>query len=205
MIDYEYIGKVLERFESRQLVAYIPCSRRNFTGTNDRASCGEVLGVSGVTVATGLDLGQQSRKSLDRMGIPDDIMVKLMPYVGLRREEAVSALRDCPLTLTDREVTAIDRCVHAEYIRRAVDIYDKAQADTECSDLRFIDIPRQAQAVIVSLYYQLGAWNGTPGYRTTWKYLVACDWCAAARELMTGFRRYPQRRKAEGVILKEIC
>lgn len=199
MIDMDFIEGILKRFESRQLVAYIPCKDRNFTGLNDRASCGPVLGVSGVTVGTGLDLGQQSVDGLKEMGIPSAILTKLVPYVGLRKESAAEKLADTPLTLSDSEVDAIDACVHAEYVRRVEALYNKH------SSVPFAECPKQAQAVITSVFYQLGAYSGNPGYRTLWKYLTAQEWKLAAAELMNGFKRYPSRRREEGKILLEVC
>lgn len=201
MIDMTYIEKVLRRFESRQLVAYIPCSKRNFTGANDFATCGEVLGASGVTVGTGLDLGQQSLSGLQRIGIPDHILDRLRLYIGLKKSAAVKALAEHPLTLTDSDVDAIDACVHRDYVARIERLYDRERI----GPLSFADCPPQAQAVMTSVYYQLGAYNGDPGYRVLWGHFVGQDWCAAADELTTGFSRYASRRRAEGAILKEVC
>lgn len=201
MIDMPYIESVLRRFESRQLVAYIPCSKRNFTGTNDFAACGDVLGASGVTVGTGLDLGQQSLSGLQRMGIPAHILDRLRPYIGLKKSAAVQALAAHPLTLTDSDVDAIDACVHREYVARIERLYDRERT----GPLTFADCPKQAQAVMTSVYYQLGAYNGGPGYRVLWGHFVRQDWCSSATELMTGFSRYASRRRAEGAILKEVC
>lgn len=50
------IESLLTTWESRQLVAYVPCRPRNYTGQGDYAGY-TPFGVSGVTVATGLDLG----------------------------------------------------------------------------------------------------------------------------------------------------
>lgn len=199
MIDKAYIENVLRRFESRQLVAYIPCKNRNFTGRNDLADCGPILGVSGVTVGTGLDLGQQSADGLERMGIPHELLGKLLPYVGLRKEAAASKLKEAPLSLTDAEVDEIDACVHAEYIRRVESLYNKHSA------VPFAECPKQAQAIITSVYYQLGAYNGKPGYRYLWGFFVKQDWKSAVSELQRGFTRYATRRRAEGRILSEVC
>ena len=201
VIDLRYIGCVLLQFESRQLTASIPCSKRNFTGTNDFAACGDVLGASGVTVGTGLDLGQQSVSGLKRMGIPEHILGRLGLYVGLKKSAAVKALAAHPFTLSSSDGDAIDARVHSEYVTRIERLYDRERT----GPLAFADCPKQAQAVMTSVYYQLGAYNGDPGYRILWGHFVRQDWCAAATELMTGFSRYASRRRAEGAILKEVC
>lgn len=201
MIDMPYIESVLRRFESRQLDAYIPCSKRNFTGANDFAGCGEVLGASGVTVGTGLDLGQQTISGLRRMGIPEHILERLGLYVGLKKSDAVKALSAHPFSLSSSDVDTIDARVHREYVARIEQLYDRERT----GPLVFADCPKQAQAVMTSVYYQLGAYNGHPGYRILWGHFVRQDWCSAATELMTGFSRYASRRRAEGTILKEVC
>lgn len=200
MIDMQYISRVLRRFESRQFVAYVPCENRNFTGHNARESCGPVLGVSGVTVGTGLDLGQQSESGLRGMGIPEDLLDKLCPYIGLRRSAAIDALERRPLTLSHDEVDILDACVHRTYVERVAKLYDSERVGPAL----FSECPPQAQAVIASVFYQLGAYNGDPGYRTLWSHLVRQDWAAAVKELKTGFKRYPTRRRAEGEILEEL-
>lgn len=200
MIDYDYISSVITSFESRQLQAYIPCRRKNFTGDNSFSQCGEVIGSSGVTVASGLDLGQQNAASLVRMGIPEDLRTRFAPYLGKKKTAAVDALAAAPFRLTESECDAVDRCVHRDYIDRAGALFDK-----HTCDLKFAECPRQVQAVISSLFYQLGAYNGNPGYRILWKHLTDNSWEAAADELLSGFTRYRSRREAEGRLLEEVC
>ena len=38
---------------------------------------------SGVTIATGIDLGQRTEGSIDALAIPDQLKTKLKPYAGL--------------------------------------------------------------------------------------------------------------------------
>ncbi|WP_165177923.1 pesticin C-terminus-like muramidase [Desulfovibrio sp. ZJ369] len=197
MVHTEFIRRFLARWETRQLVAYIPCRKRNFTGRENPAACGEPIGASGVTVGAGLDLGQQAEADLRRMGIPDALMERFRPYLGKRRQDALAALAAAPLTLTDAQCEAVDAAVHGDYIRRAAALYDRDSAG-----LPFANVPPQAQAVIVSLFYQLGA---PSGYPKTWKYLCAGDWARAARELQTGFKRYANRRADEGRLLAEVA
>lgn len=194
-IHTDFIRNFLARWETRQTVAYIPCQRRNYTGGRayDFAVFGPVIGASGVTVGTGLDLGQQSEADLRRMGIPAALIGRFLPYLGHRKMDAVFALHDAPLTLSDAECDALDAAVHADYIARAAALY------AEESGQPFGDCPPEAQAVIVSLLYQLGA--GKTRYPNTWRLLCAADWAGAARELQTGFTRYANRRADEGRLL----
>ena len=124
-IHTDFIRNFLARWETRQTVAYIPCQRRNYTGGRayDFAVFGPVIGASGVTVGTGLDLGQQAEADLRRMGIPAALIGRFLPYLGHRKMDAVFALHDAPLTLSDAECDALDAAVHADYIARAAALY----------------------------------------------------------------------------------
>lgn len=190
------IRAFLLKWETSQTEGYIPCRKRNFTGRNDFAQCGEVIASSGVTIGTGLDLGQQSAKSLRDMGLGATLMVRFAPYLGLSRMAAVAALQRAPLTIMPAQCAELDELVHAHYIRNAAKAYDRAAV------LRFEDIPAEAQTVIVSLFYQLG--SGPKAYPIAWALLCASAWAGAAHELKTGFKRYANRRFDEGRVLATI-
>lgn len=194
-IHTDVIRSFLLKWETSQTIAYIPCRKRNFTGRNDYAACGDVIASSGVTIGTGLDLGQQREVDLVRMGVPSSLIARFRPYLGLRREQAVFALERAPLTISAAECEALDAVVHADYIRRAADAYDRA------SELRFEEISAEAQTVIVSLFYQLG--DGKK-YPKAWALLCAGDWHGAAHELSTGFTKYSNRRADEGRLLQAL-
>lgn len=200
MIETTLIRQWLERFESRELVAYVPCRHRNYTGRNSRSACGEVLGVSGVTVGTGLDLGQQRLEDLERMGLDAGLRTLLRPYLGLQKEAACRQLKAAPLKLTETQCAAIDEAVHEDYIRRAGATYNSRAMNGS-----FEELPGQAQTVVVSLFYQLGRYDGNPGYPKLWGHLVRQDWAAAADELEHGFARYASRRRQEAALLRELC
>lgn len=195
-IHIQVIREFLKKWETSQCVAYIPCRKRNFTGHNDYAVCGDVVASSGVTIGTGLDLGQQRESDLVRMGVPSLLIARFRPYLSLRREEAVFALERAPMTISDVECETLDDAVHVDYIRRVAQRYDTS------SVLRFLDIPAEAQAVTVSLFYQLG--DGVKKYPTTWMYLCTGAWTDASHELITGFTKYRNRRADEGRLLAKI-
>ena len=197
-----YISAWLKEFESRQLTAYVPCKNRNYTGRNDRAVCGPVIAESGDTVGSGLDLGQQRIADLERMGLSADMRTLFRPYLGRRKEAACSCLRLAPFSLTDAQCDALDVAVHSDYIRRAAATYDSRAASA--GGQPFDALPPQAQTVVVSLFYHLGRYDGSPGYPVLWGHLVRNDWAAAAHELQTGFTRFASRRAREGKLLEEL-
>ena len=98
-IDWPFV----ERLEGRKKTGYVP-HRNN----------GEVFPKSGVTVGTGIDLGQRDRAEITNTFIPDALKRKLMPYVGLKGQKAANALVAKPLTLTDDEVTALDTAIQRQ-------------------------------------------------------------------------------------------
>ena len=202
-IHTDFISAFLTRMEERHTVAYIPCGRKNFDGHNKAADCGEPVGQSGVTIGAGLDLGQQSEADLRRMGLERELIDLFRPYLGKKRVSAMQALAAAPLTITETQCDAVNRAVHGDYIRRAADLYDR---NTESRS--FADQPQEAQAVIVSLFYQLGSpWpsNGHAGYPVLYRHLCRGYWQAAVHELKTGFRNYVHRRRQEGELLEEVA
>lgn len=196
MIHTSEISTFLTRHESNSLRGYVPCKHRNFHAGMDRGECGPVIGQSGVTIGAGLDLGQQRESDLKRMGIPTHLLPVLRPYLGKRKEDAISQLMARPLMLSVAECDELNAAVHGDYIRRVAGLYDVAT-----HHLPFADLPWQAQAVITSLYYQLGSTSKDP---ITWGYLCHGDWGAAAHELRTGFRDYAYRRQDEAATLEQL-
>ena len=189
-IDHSYIRAVLERFEGKGICrGYVPCDKT-----------GRPLGVSGVTIGTGVDLGQQTGAGLLDMGVPHAVVKKLLPYIGLKKDAALAAIKDQPLTLSPAETSALDDAVIKRYLR---DIEARYNKDNPASP--FADLPPEAQAVLVSILYQRGL--GSPkSYPNTWTLLLKGDWPGAAAKLCNGalWDGYQSRRAAEGKLLKQI-
>lgn len=187
----------------QQLRGYVPCTltaggSRNYTGY-DAPDGYEAMGVSGVTVATGCDLGQQTVQSLD--GIGRDLLHKLAPYLGRRKGSALAALHALPLALTKDEANRLDTVVMGRYVRLSAARYDR-----DAGAGAFDSLPWQAQAVIHSLLFQRG--TGSPkSYPKTWKALVGRDWADASARLRNGvlWTGYQDRRRLEGALLAEVA
>lgn len=189
-INFNFIKNFLGPLEGAGVTrGYVPCDK-----------AGRPLGVSGVTIGTGVDLGQQTGAGLLDMGVPHAVVKKLLPYIGLKKAAALAAIKAQPLVLTPAEVAAIDDAVFARYVR---DIEARYNKDNPASP--FADSPPEAQAVLVSILYQRGL--GSPkNYPNTWKLLLAGDWPGAAAKLCNGalWDGYQTRRAAEGKLLKRI-
>jgi GH24 family phage-related lysozyme (muramidase) len=201
MIDKGYIINILARFEGRAIArGYIPCTRGTYYGTGPDK--GEPLGASGVTIATGVDLGQQTRKGLESMGISLEILEILEPYIGLQKKTAIEKLRKDPLTLTAAQVEEIDTAVHERYINETADLFGRGG---------FEKAPKQVQAAAVSLHYQFGTLSreASPALAKAWELMRQGAYKAAAGALrdLSGWSKshqtYMSRRRAEAALLDE--
>ena len=193
MIDVPFIRQFLEEVEGKGIArGYVP-----------KDSKGEPLGASGVTVGTGVDLGQQSRASLAQMGVPQPLINRLGPYLGQNRREAMYILAREPLTLPPEEVDMLDGIVHARYIDETARLFGREA---------FEAAPREAQAVAVSLHYQFGqpSRKDWPGLGNTWRNLQRGRYAEAAACLSDlsdwapKHRVYRTRRNTEAALLEKI-
>ena len=188
-IAHDYIRATLERFEGKGLTkGYVPSKN------------GVPLGVSGVTIGTGVDLGQQTADRLLHMGVPPAVVDKFTPYLGLKKTDAQAALRALPLILSPAEVESLDQAVISRYTRDIAARYDRdAPAAT------FSSLPKEAQAVLVSILFQRGLAYPAKAPQL-WRALLAGHWQAAATWLQSPANGggYHSRRKAEGEMLTEL-
>ena len=179
---------------------YVPCRPRNFYGRHGQNPADYLaIGYSGVTVATGCDLGQTSLAWLKEAGVPASALRKMEVYIGLKQDAAIAALANFPLRLTPDEAAAIDNGHIQQYLDRYVrPAYERDSA------LTFDDLPEQAQAVIFSVCYQKGCGGVRRDWPRLWGHLIDGNWPAAALELKHGFSQYTGRRKIEGELLETI-
>lgn len=182
-VDWDFVSR-LEG--GRTLVAYVPDPARS---------------QSGVTIATGFDLGQRDRGDLAALGLDADLIDKLEPYLGVRRNEAAALLRDRPLTLADTEARALDMASHRSVLSRLRSNYRHAPENR--ANVLFTELPGDAQTVIASVAFQYGPALGRAAPRF-WAAVTAQDW-ASAVDILEDFRdRYPTRRRAEAARLRRL-
>lgn len=148
---------------------------------------------SGVTVATGFDLGQRSSAELHRL-FPVSLAHKLSQYAGQKGMDAVAVLARTPLQLTEDEAEHIDLCIKSEAIAKLQRRYNAA------APREFADLPEQAQTVIASVAFQYGDLaRRCPKF---WQTAINADWQAMVHELEHFGDRYPGRRSKEANYLK---
>ena len=150
---------------------------------------------SGVTVGTGVDLGQMDDADIDALNISDTLKGKLKPYTELTGQEAEDYLKQHPITLTKGEADQLDKSIQSNAINKLVSSYRSATAS------EFNSLPPEAQTVIASVAFQYGNLaTRTPSF---WKAVTKSDWVGAVNELRNFKDNYPTRRKAEADLLQK--
>lgn len=158
------------------------------------------MGASGVTIATGCDLGQTDAATLAGYGLAADIIGRFSFYFGKRKASAITALHERQLVISEAEAMACDRAVHEGYLNR----YTRP-AFEKASGVAFDKQPPEAQAVIMSVCFQKGCGGVARDWPILWGHLCRRNWKAASRELLTGFSQYKSRRRLEGKLLERIA
>ena len=205
-IYMDKIKEVLARFEGKQqLRGYIPCNLNTggtanyYGGPNPERYA--PMGISGVTIGTGVDLGQTDAATLQKLGVPEAMTTLFRPYLGKHDVAAVYALHAAPLSIGKSEADILDTAMLHHHVNKIA-----ARYDMDAGAGAFESIPWQAQAVIVSIQYQRGV-NSPSKYPNTWKAFINRDWADAASRLKNVrlWTGYQSRRAAEGDILEEIA
>lgn len=189
-IDWAFLQKV----EGKENTTYVPMSN------------GKVIQNSGVTVGTGVDLGQQSASRFRKLGVPEEIINKLSPFFGKHKENAVKALeKNGKVTLSDEEVFAIDEALKKETLRETKRWYNK----TNTMDQDWSDLNDRQQTVILSVRYNHGP-TGAPNF---YRQVSSGDWSAAIDNLRNFYsskdnqlwsRRVKEAQYLAGLPLKEV-
>lgn len=213
-IEYSKIFAWLPKVEGKLSVrGYIPCyvkgvkgKTRNYYGAETgRPELYDPMGVSGVTIGVGVDLGQQRADQLRKWGVSDELMQKLMPYIGKADAAAAQALYRQALTLSIDEARALTDAEHKGYMD---DVVQPTWDYRYGAKGKFETLPWQAQCVIFSLVYQLG-WAGLRRRgEHTLDALTKHEWARAVRNLKSGAKgwngEYYERRAQEGELLAEV-
>lgn len=169
---------------------------------------GDVIGASGVTISTGVDLGQQSNsgtrgfidKYVKDKGYPDNVdvdalMKKLDPYFGQKKQKAIDALTKTPLTVTDAEADLLAKAFGYSTQASVASKFDK----NNTKGMVFQKLPEEAQTVIIDFAYQYGLSTTKGSVRKKfWGYVFAGDWKNLTTWLKSKPDQYNSRRKREG-------
>ncbi len=169
-IDVAFISEL----EGTSLTGYVPKQR------------GIPLGKSGVTVATGFDLGQRNEQDLRLLGLSAPLIAKLRPYLGKRKWEADNFLRANPLTLTRKEVQEIDEAIFVTKVRGII---------RDVGETRWQKMGRSLRTVLASVQFQYGSARlKTPNF---FKKVLSMDVPTIATYLKNFGDKYKTRRTRE--------
>ncbi len=180
-IDYDFIS-VLEG--GQHLEGYVPAENQS---------------KSGVTIATGFDLGARDEQDLKKLGFTSTLIDKLKPYLGMKSTDAVNLIRITPLLIKKIEAGVIDKAAKSSITNLLIRKYNAAIKPPQKT---FVFLPKEAQTVIASVYYQYGDLSvEAPKF---WTAVTSQDWKKSV-DILNNFQdRYSTRRKKEAIFLKKV-
>ena len=169
----------------QQLDAYVP--------TNN----GVVIDQSGVTVATGVDLGGQTTESLAALGVDQALVTTLTPYLHLTGQDALNAVQNNPLHITEAQADALDNTVRSNILNTVVNSYNNS---SDYAD--FYQLPGGVQTAIASVAYQYGPGlaTATPNF---WTQVTTGHWQDAVTNLNDFGDAYDTRRDREAALIQQ--
>lgn len=154
---------------------------------------------SGVTIATGFDLGQRQESDLKALNLDAALITKLKPYLGVTGTSAQALIKKSPLSITPVQAQAIDKAVKSAHVSQIKTKYDSVPGNKK----KFVDLPPQAQTVIASISFQYGVNLNTRAPKF-WKAVTSQDWPETIKLLKAFGDAYPTRRKKEATLLEKI-
>lgn len=150
---------------------------------------------SGVTIATGFDLGARSEKDIATLS--PALQAKLIPYLGLKKENAIAALKARPLMITPDEAKEIDKLGKAQSLNSLQKEWNKYANKT--GGKKFEELTSAQQTVAASVAFQYGSLSRTPRFRDA---MQTGNWTGAINELKNFGDPYKSRRKSEALYLQ---
>lgn len=140
---------------------------------------------SGVTIASGFDLG--ARTIEDLKGLPETIVEKLKPFLGFTKLKAAEIAPN--LKVSEDEAKIINEFAKSEAINN---LKTKWENTTGTS---FDNLSKEQATVLASVAFQYGDLETrTPNF---WKQTTSGDWEGAYNNLLNFGDRYGSRRKEE--------
>lgn len=144
---------------------------------------------SGVTIATGFDLGARNKSDLIKLMLSPALIDLLTPYLGLQGVQALQYVEAHPVSITVEQAKEIDTAVKNQVI---IKLMRKYRDDAR---IAYSDLPNCWQTVIASVEFQYGSVQKK--CPTFWRYVTKQDWPSAIAELRDFGDRYATRRNKE--------
>ena len=140
---------------------------------------------SGVTIASGFDLG--ARNLADLSGLPEEIINILKPFLGFKGAEAEEIAGNLRITSEQAEV------INEFSKKEATELLSKRWK--KATGTEFSELPMNKATVIASVAFQYGKLEKeTPNF---WRQVTNDDWGAAVKNLRNFGDRTPTRRNKE--------
>ncbi len=158
-----------------------------------------------MTIGSGIDLGQMKESDLNKLGLPQALNDKLIPYLDKKEDRARAVLTATPLHLSEEEVAQLNAAKHQSDINKLIENYND---DVDDGETQFHDLPQGIQTAIGSVGTQWGPKFGnrrdSASSRTFWDKVTNLDWQGASQVLRqwgTNIPAYATRRNAEADLI----
>jgi len=192
---------------SRAYIGEAENAPRILVGHIPQNADGSIMGDSGITFSTGLDLGKQTVGSLRNLNLNENLIKKLEPFLGKTGQEAKDFLKDNNIEITQDEFDEIDRKLFVFEFDNLQDLWDSKLIkgmDPE-GTTRWIDLTPNQRTVIQSVLRQYG----TSGAPTFIEHASRSDWENVIDELEnfvnpeSGKEQYLSRRENDSNLLRQ--
>jgi hypothetical protein len=195
--NYNIDFSVLEKSEKFKPEGYVPvCTAASIKNKNpvcSGKSVGDAIGKSGVTIGTGVDLGQMNEYDLKRLKLPDYFYKTLKPYLGKR---GTAALKMPKLQLMGIDAKILSYRVKDKIISIIVKRYE------EKSGKVFNSLSNNIQTAIIDYFYQYGQNSMLIApHKDLWEYITDNNWEKVVQFLDTQ-EQYKDRRKREADFIR---
>lgn len=168
---------------------YVPRANGGTTGPAE--------GRSGVTIASGFDIGQHSEAEIRALFDDQNLINRLIPFADAIQNNAIALLNNPEIDtspLTADQVNEIDRVVNDD----RADAVEQEYNDASLID--FAQLPGEVQTVIASVAFQYG--NLATRTPVFWRQVTQGQWHEAIANLRNFGDRYPTRRNLEADLLE---
>jgi len=175
----------------RYLQGYVPADNQ-----------GRVIGQSGVTIASGIDLGQHGPSDMKALNLYQGLIDRLTPYMKptLRGAAAQDFLKKNPVSISDEEARMIDERAQTKRYNDVAGQYNAAVANEYGKNPpRFQGLPQGAQTAITDLAFQYG--NLAARTPVFWDQVTTGQWQAAQDNLWNFHDAHEGRRREEAGLL----
>ncbi|AZG62758.1 pesticin C-terminus-like muramidase [Klebsiella pneumoniae] len=208
-IDLVFGDNQYLRFDSKSsLVSFLENSNRivkydfiqekegfSTSGYVPKGSDGNPDGNSGVTVGSGVDLGNRTSSSMINDGIDRTFAESLNAYFGLKGQDAQNQLNSNPLNLTYSQATDLSNFYINKFSTTVASSFNNATSS------KFSSLPLNTRTAIVSVAYQYGTnlASATPNF---WSQVTNGQWQEAINNLNNFGDAYPTRRRSEAALIQ---